>query len=137
MASSIHQNIKKRSKNLSIHFSHGDYRPAYIFPKELQFQVIFFLYFTTYENTTNIFATFTFHAVTFKHDQNNLYALYNCITLMALSTCYFHCLHEGSLLSYKRESEPWMKKKQRIIRCNHRRLRRGGGMQAGTNIPFI
>ena len=29
---------------------------------------------------------------------------------MALSTCYFHCLHEGSLLSYKRESEPWMKK---------------------------
>ena len=37
MASSIHQNIKKRSKNLSRHFSHGDYRPiiGYIFPKEL------------------------------------------------------------------------------------------------------
>ena len=26
MASSIHQNIEKRSKNLSRHFSHGDYR---------------------------------------------------------------------------------------------------------------
>ena len=37
MASSIHQNIKKRSKNLSRHFSHGDYRPitGYIFSKEL------------------------------------------------------------------------------------------------------
>ena len=37
MASSIHQNIKKMSKNLSGHFSHGDYRPitGHIFSKEL------------------------------------------------------------------------------------------------------
>ena len=37
MASSIHQNIKKWSKNLSRHFSQGDYRTitGYIFPKEL------------------------------------------------------------------------------------------------------
>ena len=37
MASSIHQNIKKGSKNLSRHFSRRDYRPitGYIFPKEL------------------------------------------------------------------------------------------------------
>ena len=37
MASSILQNVKARSKNLSRHFSHGDYRPiiGYIFPKEL------------------------------------------------------------------------------------------------------
>ena len=37
MASSIHENIKRRPKNLSIHFSHGDYKPliGYIFPKEL------------------------------------------------------------------------------------------------------
>ena len=37
MASSIHQNIKERSKNLSRNFSHGGYRTItrYIFPKEL------------------------------------------------------------------------------------------------------
>ena len=33
-------------------------------------------------------------------------------------------------------SEPWMKK-DGIIRCNHGRLRWGGGMRAGRNIPFI
>ena len=62
MASSVHQNIKESSKNLSIHFSHGDYRPLirYIFPKELQFQVIFFLYFTPYENITNNICDFHF-----------------------------------------------------------------------------
>ena len=37
MTSSIYQNIKKTSKNVSKHFSHGDYTPiiGYIFPKEL------------------------------------------------------------------------------------------------------
>ena len=37
MASSINQNIKKKSKNLSIHSSHGDYRPliGYNFSKDL------------------------------------------------------------------------------------------------------
>ena len=37
MASSIHQNIKESPKNLSINFSHDDYRPltGYISPKEL------------------------------------------------------------------------------------------------------
>ena len=36
MASSIHQNIKERSKNLTIQFSDGDFIPliGYIFPKE-------------------------------------------------------------------------------------------------------
>ena len=37
MTSSIYQNIKKTSKNLSRYFSRGDYTPiiGYIFPTEL------------------------------------------------------------------------------------------------------